>query len=395
MKIGILGGTFDPIHLAHVTLAKAARDAYLLDEVWFVPAKIPPHKQDKQIASEEHRSQMILAAIQNEPGFRLCTIELERDAVSYTAETLRLLRSERPLDQFFYLMGEDSLRQFPHWYHPEQIVWEASVLVAPRPDGDKEELARLLAEQNERFGNHFFSLPTKWLPISSTDVRERIKSGLPFAHMLPEGVVEYILSHGVYTDAPDLFYLQQELRLQLSKKRYYHSMGVAYTAAALAMRYQVPVNDALLAGWLHDCAKEMSEEALRKECQKQGIAISKAEEKNWQLLHGKAGASLAKHIYGVKQQEILDAIRYHVTGRPDMTILEQIVYIADYIEPSRTMLSEAALSQIRAQAFWDLPGTVCRIADLVLQHLREQDAVIDEHTQETYEFYKKKTEEQT
>ncbi len=395
MKIGILGGTFDPVHLAHIQLARTARDAFGLDEVWLMPAKIPPHKQSKQIASEEHRSRMISLAIQGEEGLRLSTFELERDAVSYTAETLRLLRRDYPSDKFYYIMGEDSLLGFAHWYHPEKIVQEAEILVAPRPEGDGEALDALMEERKKYFGNHFFRIPTPWLPVSSTEIRERLEAGQPLSDMLSRDVWEYIMAHGLYREAPELLYLRKALKASLSEKRFYHTEGVAYTAAALAMRYGASLEEALLAGWLHDCAKEKTGEELKRLCLENGLAVSLEEADNLQLLHGKVGAYVAEHTYGVKQPSVLQAIRYHVTGRPDMTLLEQIVYVADFIEPSRKMKTNPELSRIRAMAFESLPKAVFWITGSILEHLETQHAVLDGHTRETYEFYKKKTEEQT
>lgn len=393
MKIGILGGTFDPVHLAHIGLARAAREAFSLDEVWLMPAKIPPHKQSRQIASEEHRSNMVALAICGEEGLRLSTFELEREAVSYTAETLRLLRKERPDDSFYYLMGEDSLRGFAHWYHPEEIVQAAEILVAPRPEGDGRELESLLDERRKQYGDHFLLLPSPWLPVSSTEIRERVRAGQPLPDMLPRQVWEYILAHGLYCDAPELFYLRKSLGTTLSEKRYYHTEGVAYTAAALAMHYGAPLPDALLAGWLHDCAKEKTGEELKQICLDNEIPVSLEEAGNLQLLHGKVGAFVAEHTYGVKQPSVLQAIRWHVTGRPAMTLLEQILYVADFIEPSRGMITEPSLSEIRAMAFEDLSKAIFWISSSILRHLETQSVIVDGHTRETYAYYKKETEE--
>lgn len=395
MKIGILGGTFDPIHLAHIRLAQAAREAFGLDEVWLMPAKIPPHKQSKQIASEEHRSSMVALAVREEEGLRLSTFELERESVSYTAETLRLLRKEHSADLFYYLMGEDSLQGFAHWYHPEEIVREADILVAPRPEGDSGALETLLRERRMQYGDHFFLVPTPWLPVSSTEIRERVKAGQPLSDMLPREVWEYILAHGLYREAPDPFFLRKALGTVLSEKRYYHTEGVAYTAAALAMRYGASVEEALLAGWLHDCAKEKTGEELKRICLENGLPISSEEAGNLQLLHGKVGAYVAEHTYGVKQASVLQAIRWHVTGRPAMTLLEQILYAADFIEPSRAMKTEPELSEIRAMAFEDLSKAICWISGSILRHLQTQQWSVDGHTRETYEFYKKETEAPT
>lgn len=177
------------------------------------------------------------------------------------------------------------------------------------------------------------------------------------------------------------------LKENISKKRYLHSIGVSNTSACLAMKYGADVYKAYLAGLLHDCAKGLDEKDLINTCLDAGISISDTERDNPELLHSKAGSVLAKGLYKIKDEEILGAIYYHTTGKPDMTLLEKIVFVADYIEPNRTGLPE--LDSLRESAFSDIDGAVCKMCELTLDHLRRSDSTIDKLTVDTYEYYRR------
>ena len=184
--------------------------------------------------------------------------------------------------------------------------------------------------------------------------------------------------------------IQEKLQEKLTQKRFVHTLGVRYTAASLAMRYGVSVEDASLAGVLHDCAKCYTDEQLYKRCKKHGIKISTTEQESRYLLHAKLGAYYAKERYGVNDEGILSAIRYHTTGKPGMTLLEQIVFTADYIEPGRKPLPH--LDAVRQMAFIDLNEAVYYILHYTLSYLEDggkKGNNVDKHTLEAYEYYKK------
>lgn len=181
--------------------------------------------------------------------------------------------------------------------------------------------------------------------------------------------------------------MKKRVQDHLDKERYEHTMGVMYTAAAMAMCYQVNMEKALIAGLLHDCAKCLSSDKKLKLCEKYGITISESERKNPGLLHAKLGAYIAKAKYDIKDQEIIDAITYHTTGRPAMTLLDKIVYIADYLEPNRNMAPN--LEEVRRLAFQDIDECLYLILKDSLAYLETKSEVIDPMTEETYCYYKK------
>lgn len=190
----------------------------------------------------------------------------------------------------------------------------------------------------------------------------------------------------LYTGDEYFSQIEKKLKKELDKKRFIHTKGVAYTAVSLAMAHGENLHDAYLAGLLHDCAKCIPADEKLVLCRKYNLQLSDAEQANPDLLHAKLGAVIAKERYDISNQDILHAICYHTTGRPNMTELEKFVYIADYIEPNRKMLE--GLKEVRQIAFHDLNEAMVLISHHVLQYLKEKQVFIDPLTQETYDYYK-------
>ena len=179
---------------------------------------------------------------------------------------------------------------------------------------------------------------------------------------------------------------RKSMERKLDKKRYEHTLGVAYTAACLAMCHGANPQQAELAGLLHDCAKCISNDKKIAICKKHNIAINEIEYRNPFLLHAKVGSFIAMNKYGVRDKDIINAILNHTTGRPDMSLLEKIVYVADYIEPSRKQAPN--LSEIRKLAFHDLDKALLYILEDTLEYLKRVNDAVDPMTEKTYHFYK-------
>ena len=183
--------------------------------------------------------------------------------------------------------------------------------------------------------------------------------------------------------------IQSKLSKKLSEKRFTHTIGVLYTAEALAMRYGEDLDKAAYAAVLHDCAKYCSGEQMLQKCRKYNIEISEVEQKNPSLLHAKLGVYYAKHRYEIDDEQILAAIRWHTTGRPEMTLLEKIVFLADYIEPNRKLIP--GLTQIRQIAFCDIDKAVCMTLENTVSYLKGSSRgmkCFDPNTKQAYEYYK-------
>lgn len=190
----------------------------------------------------------------------------------------------------------------------------------------------------------------------------------------------------------DMHKMRKQLAKALDTKRYEHTLGVAYTSAALAMRYGEDIQKAEIAGLLHDCAKCLDNDKRIQICKKNNIEITEAEQQNPFLLHAKVGGYLANAKYKIEDEDIINSICFHTTGRPGMSLLEKIVYIADYIEPGRD--HAANLDEVRRLSFDDLDEALIQILEDVLAHLKSSKKEIDPMTQKTYEYYKRKQSEE-
>ena len=184
----------------------------------------------------------------------------------------------------------------------------------------------------------------------------------------------------------DLFKIHKKLRRELDEERYLHTLGVEYTAAALAMRYDCNIKKARLAGLLHDCAKGIESSEYVELAQKYNININDSEIKNPGLLHANLGGFLAIKKYNVTDSDIIEAIICHTTGKPNMNMLEKIIYVSDYIEPGRQMLPR--IEEVRKTAFIDIDSALRMILEDTMKHLNESGKVLDPLTKKTYDFYK-------
>lgn len=180
--------------------------------------------------------------------------------------------------------------------------------------------------------------------------------------------------------------LRKKVKDVMTKSRYEHTLGVEFTAASLAMRYEVDIEKAELAGLLHDCAKCIDSEDTLDDCKKYNIELTDVEKRNPFLIHSKLGAVHAKKLYGVDDEDIISAIRFHTTGKPDMTMLEKIIFIADYIEPGRDKAPN--LKEIRKMSFMDIDEAMYMILKDTLDYLDKGEGEKDELTRDTYLFYK-------
>lgn len=185
--------------------------------------------------------------------------------------------------------------------------------------------------------------------------------------------------------------IRSRLKDELKKSRFEHTLGVEFTSAALAMRYGADLYKARIAGLLHDCAKSVSDDKQLDLCKKYKLPISDIEKKLPYLLHAKLGAYLAKKEYGIKDKEILSAIEYHTTGRPDMTLLEKIVFVADYIEPGRDKAPR--LDEIRVEAFQNIDNAMLMIFDDTISYILSSDGNVDSTTLDAYNYLRNELEE--
>ncbi len=185
--------------------------------------------------------------------------------------------------------------------------------------------------------------------------------------------------------------IKHRIKKELDNDRYQHTLGVAYTASCLAMRYGADIDDAFTAGLLHDCAKCIPTPEKLKLCEKYGIELTDIEINNPALIHAKLGAFLAEHKYGITDKDIINAVRTHTTGEPAMSLLQKIIFTADYIEPRRDHARN--LPEIRQLAFTDIDSAIRQILHDTLNYLNTKSAAVDLQTSHTYEYYLRITED--
>ena len=200
LRLGIMGGTFDPIHYGHLVAAEMARSEFNLSKVLFIPSRKPPHKDRSDISEAGLRFEMIERAIQDNPAFDISALELERKGPSYTVDTLRILRHTWPEHELYFITGTDALREIFSWREAEEILMMTEFIGAARPGFDASDfLLQVQQEHPETQGRiHYLEVPA--LAISSTDIRARVKRGQPIRYLLPEPVRHFIQQFGLYTD---------------------------------------------------------------------------------------------------------------------------------------------------------------------------------------------------
>lgn len=200
MRLGIFGGSFDPVHLGHLLLAEACREEARLDEVWFMPAATPPHKCQVTLASGKQRIEMLELALAGHAALRVSRLEIDRGGVSYTVDTLRAIRDERPIDELFLLMGGDTLADLPKWREPAAILELATPLCVQRhgsPPPHYEAIASLVTTKRlEQIRQLHVEMPI--VELSATEIRDRVRTGRSIRYRTPRAVEKYIETHALY-----------------------------------------------------------------------------------------------------------------------------------------------------------------------------------------------------
>lgn len=388
MKICIFGGTFDPIHKGHLHIAKNALSEFSLDKVIFMPSGVSYMKKD--VTPSIHRFNMIKEAIKGIDGFEISDIEIKREGYTYTADTLDQLKIIYPSDDLYFLIGTDTLFMIEKWYKFEYLLENLKFLVADRNDPESKKKAD---ELKDKYNAEIQFMNCDFYNISSTELRKEIADTNYDEYVckdINENVFDYIKSNHLYkplTDAEMITLLSKDLK----ESRLIHTLGVMDTASALAKANGADIKKCEKAALLHDCAKYMPIDEMIAICERNFIDLNDLEKVDEGLLHSKAGACLAYEKYGIKDSEIIEAIKWHTTGKPDMSLIEKIIFISDYIEPNRTHSDK--LPMYRMIAMVDINLVCMNILKDTIDYLESINKKIDSKTIETYQFYKKLIEE--
>lgn len=330
MRIGIYGGAFNPIHKGHVKLAEEVKTKTNLDKIIIMPSGLSPHKNSDSLIDSAHRLEMCRLAFEGD-GYIISDLEILRQGKSYTVDTVTELKRLYPDDELFLIMGSDMLLSFHRWYRYEDILSKVTVVATTRQDD-------ITTDELKKYSREVLSKETVIIDFypfecSSTQVRDSLISGEDVTSLVPDKVLGYIKEKGLYTDKYTA--VRQLLRQKLDDYRYIHSLGVADSARELARLYGSDREKAYFAGLLHDIAKNMPKEEQLALINKGGIILSEEEKNNPALWHGIAGECYLRLEMNITDPEILGSVRYHTTGKKGMTLLEKIIYVADYISAER------------------------------------------------------------
>lgn len=383
MKIALYGGSFNPPHLGHAEAAMTVYRELKPDIFLIIPDNIPPHKDMAEGSpSPAQRLALCALAFRAVPGARVSDIELRRDGRSYTADTVSALREKYPADELLLVMGTDMLMSFEEWYMFRYLLDNCVLAVLSREEDDGEALRRQ-AERFERdYGAKVILLPHAPLPMSSSDIRQKLRIRL--GEDMLDGEVYYdIIRKGLYEALPELTWLRARAYEHLAPERIAHVAGCESEAVLLARRWGEDPETAATAGILHDITKKLNFDGQLNLCRKYVIICDTAETENPKLLHAKTGAALARDLFGVSD-EIYEAIRWHTTGKPDMRTLEKIIYLADYIEPTRDF---PGLDRLRELAYEDLDKAMALGLRMSLEDIRGQGIEPYKDTVEAYRWY--------
>ena len=394
MNIGIYGGTFDPPHIGHVTAARAAMEVLGLDRLVLIPDRVPPHKAlPEGSASPEQRLEMAaLAAAELGKRAEVSDRELRRSGPSYTSDTLAELREEYPEDTLWLLMGSDMFLSLQTWHAPEEIM--ALARIAPFSREAEDESAAFAAQQSRLERAYGAQIRIVQNPevreLSSTEVRAALAAGRG-SDLLPPAVYGYVLREHLYGTHKALTGLTpDELRpialSYLKPKRMPHVLGTEQEAVRLVRRYGGDETQARIAALLHDCTKKLDMAQQLALCERYGIMLDELEQKALKLLHSKTGAAIARDVFGV-EDAVYDAILYHTTGKPDMTRLEKIIYLADYIEPTRDF---PGVDELRKTVYEDMDKGLLMGLTMTIQEMEEMGNPVHHLTRDARDYLLKR-----
>ena len=383
MKIGILGGTLDPVHNGHIEIAMAAMAALGLDQVALMPSGDPPHKT--RATDKLDRLRMAEIAVRDRPRLYVSDLEILRQGRTYTVDTLSTLAVEHPEVEWTYILGADALNKLDTWKEFPRIARLCSFAAVSRPGCD-EDLARLRARAiSSCFHTRVDLLPVSGPSLSSTAVRRRVAEGLPIDDCVPAQVADYIRQKGLYLCKYSEAQILDRLKGMLTEHRFTHTLGVANTAQRLAPGCGVDPLRARLAGLLHDCAKSMPLDEMRELVAKNLPDIDEEELDTRAILHAPAGMVMARDVFGVRDASILSAIRKHTVGDGQMSPMDALIYVSDFIEPGRELFP--GLEKARKLAEKDIYRAMICCTQLTSKHLKSQGKHVHPRSQALLDHY--------
>ena len=386
-RIGIYGGSFNPPHIGHIQAAKQAVEALKLHKLLVIPAGVAPHKQmPGNSPTPQQRLDMLRLTLADCPEIAVSDLELKREGPSYTYETVLQLRKMYPDACLILFMGTDMFLSVETWKHPEIILENATLGVFYRGDKGEAQAIEAKKAQLEQQGAKVELVRNAVIPISSTQMRRLLIFRCAGA-FLPEGVLDYIREHRLYDTRSDwknlpMDRLEQVVVSLLKPNRVAHVLGCRDTAVELAKRWGADETDAARAGILHDITKAIDGPLQLTLCEAYGKILSDFSRRYPKTLHALTGSMVAQRIFG-ENEAVVSAIEHHTTGKADMSLLEKIIYVADYMEPNRDF---PGVEKLRELAFSDMDAALKLGLEMTLEHLKRQGAEVSPESQAALAF---------
>lgn len=384
MSILIYGGSFNPIHNGHISLLLSAMNQLSIKRTCLIPAGIPPHKSADELAGDEDRLEMCRLAIRDYAFADIEDCELKRRGKSYTYDTVCYLKQRYPKHHLYLLMGTDMFLSFQTWHRWHELGTMVTLVVGAREKQSKNELInaqRILAKQ----GIQSIILKHEAVEMSSTEIRLELKNN-GISEKLPRSVNAYIQANGLYQADLEsyLAWLRAFIRPLMTEKRYLHSLAVEKRAVELANHWGASPRKAAIAGILHDICKHMPAQEMLQKVLLSGIINNIDFHLQPQLLHGYAGALYVQEFLGIYDEDIIQAIRYHTTGRAGMSMLEKVVYLADLTSEDRNYPD---VEVMRMLSKTDLNGAMVHALEYITGQLRRDGQPCCQDTQQAYRQY--------
>lgn len=368
MRTAIFGGSFNPPHIGHVEAASAALAMLSADRLFIIPCFTPPHKEQAGGSpSAEKRFELTSLAFSRLHNTEVLDIELVRGGKSYTVDTLEELKTRWPDDELFLLMGTDMLECFESWRNFRRIFQLVTLAVFPREEGKCARISEMAEKLKGEYGARIEVLNFTPVEISSTQLRELLRNRQGTEYF-PEDVYGEIIRQRLYDARPEFKWLRDRAYACLDERRIPHVMGCEQEAVKLARRWGADPDLAAEAGILHDITKKLKGPEQLKLCQDYDIITDDDERSNYKLLHSKTGAEFSRRHFGVCD-EVYNAILWHTTGKPDMSLLEKIIYMADYIEPNRSF---EGVEELRTLAYENLDKAVALGLQMGIEDLQRR-----------------------
>ncbi len=373
IKIGILGGTFDPVHSEHVRLAKSAIEELALDKLFVMPTCVPPHKKVMP-ASAEDRLNMLRLAFQGVDKVELSDYEIKKEGKSYTYLTVEHFKSVYENAQLYFIVGGDMLNDFHKWKYPERVLGACDLAVFGREDYFSDYQAQ--KEYFEKtFGKSFIKLNYNGKVFSSTKIRVYASFGLGIDGFTEPAVCEYIKETGLYKGDKYTEFVKKVL----PEKRLIHTANVVVTAGKKVRSLGLDADQVRISATLHDCAKYMDYTKVK------GFELP--ENVPQPVIHAFLGAFVAEKVLGITDAEILDAIRYHTSGKPEMSLLGKLIFVADMVEDTRNYEGVDKLRELYEREDFEKCFRECLKEEFL--HLINKKQYIYSKTIDAVEYYEK------